>query len=246
MRIAIAIALAASSGCMKPATFACTSDTECTRGDETGTCEAVGRCSFPDPSCPTGARFGALSGMYANECVGAPSNGADVTEPIDAPVSPHDSHMADATFDAEPIDAAAIDAAQLDAAQSCPAGYVALPGLTTTHRYRLLATAAGWTNQRAICGAEPANAYLAIPNDAAELHALLALSAADTWVGISDAATEGVYVDVHGEAATFLPWAPGEPDNNGNQDCVRALVAMSTVETNQCGMAAVAICECEP
>ena len=236
MRILFAIALAASSGCLKPATFACTSDVDCTRGGESGTCEAVGRCSFPDPSCPSGARFAALSGTYANECVGGGS------ETIDASTSVHDASVPDALVDAAPVS----DAAPVDAAPSCPASYVALPGLTTTHRYRLLATAAGWTNQRSFCGAEPANVYLAIPNDAAELHALLGLTVADAWVGISDAATEGVYVDVHGQTATFLPWAPHEPDNNGNQDCVRALAATSTLETAQCGMAAIAICECEP
>ena len=233
MRIPIAIALAASSGCWKPATFECTSDVDCTRGDGSGTCEAVGRCSFPDPTCASGARFGALSGTYANECVGAP--GGDVTEPIDAPVTVQDTRLPDAQ-----------PSTPIDAAPSCPASYVALPGLTSTHRYRLLPAAAGWTNQRAICGAEPANAYLAIPNDAAELHALLTLAHADAWVGISDAATEGVYVDVRGQTATFLPWAPSEPDNNGNQDCVRALAATATIETAQCGMAAIAICECEP
>ncbi len=244
MRILFAIALAASSGCWKPATFACTNDVDCTRGDESGTCEAVGRCSFPDQSCPSGARFGALSGTYANECVGAPGNGADAGETIDAPL--HDTSMPDAPIDAAPLHDTSMPDAPIDATPSCPATYVALPGLTTTHRYRLLATAAGWTNQRSFCGAEPANAYLAIPNDAAELHALLALTVADAWVGISDASTEGVYADVHGQTATFLPWAPGEPDNNGNQDCVRALAATSTIETAQCGMAAIAICECEP
>ena len=234
MRIVFAIALVAASGCLKPATFACTSDVDCTRGDESGTCEAVGRCSFADPSCPSGARFGALSATYANECVGAAGSDAGVSEPVDAavdaPVSGQDAGMRDAPVDAAP---------------SCPAGYVALPGLTTTHRYRLLA-AAGWTNQRAICGDEPANAYLAIPNDAAELQALLALALTDAWVGISDASTEGVYVDSHGQTSTFLPWAPGEPDNNGNQDCVLARAATATIATEHCGLEAVAICECEP
>ncbi len=223
--IVLVVALA---GCIKPATFACASDGDC---GTSGTCEAVGRCSFPDPTCASGARFAGLSGSYANQCV------ADAAPDAGTP---------DARIDAAIV---AIDAAPdvaIDAAPHCPAGYVELPGLTTTHRYRLLTSAAGWTNQRAICGAEPANAYLAVPDDEAELHALIALAATDVWVGISDASTEGVYATVHGTTATYLPWAPAEPDNVGNQDCVRALLASRQLETNTCGVAAVGICECEP
>jgi hypothetical protein len=227
MRALIALALVASTGCLKPASFQCARDSDCTRGGEQGACEAVGRCSFADPTCSSGWRFGDLSGTYANQCVG--EEGADG--------GVHDAAVDSST---------GIDAPMADAAAGCPVGYAALPGVTSTHRYRLVATAAGWTNQRAICGAEPANVYLAIPDDVTELQALVTLAAANLWVGISDAANEGMYVTIQGTPAPFLPWSVGEPDNAGNQDCIRALAASAQLETTTCGSLAIAICECEP
>ena len=218
MRALLALALVASTGCLKPPAFQCTRDSDCTRGGEQGACEAVGRCSFADPTCTSGWRFGDLSGSVANQCVG--DDGVDAGTGPDAPMP--------------------------DAPAGCPVSYAALPGITSTHRYRVLTTAARWTNQRAICGGEPANAYLAIPDDAAELQALVSLAAADLWVGISDAATEGMYVTVQDTPAPFLPWSVGEPDNNGNQDCIRALAGSAQLETATCGSVAIAICECEP
>jgi len=59
-----------ASGCLKAAAFECTRDLSCTRAGTQGTCEAVGFCSFPDPTCPSGRRFGEVSGMYTQQCVG--------------------------------------------------------------------------------------------------------------------------------------------------------------------------------
>ena len=232
MRALIALVLVASTGCLKPAAFQCARDSDCTRGGEQGACEEVGRCSFADTTCTSGWRFGDLSGAYANQCVG--------DEGVDGGVH-------DAAVDGRAgTDAPMTDAPMTDAPAGCPAGYAALPGVTSTHRYRLLTAAAGWTNQRATCGGEPANAYLAIPDDATELQALVTLAAANLWVGISDADDEGMYVTVHDAPAPFLPWSVGEPDNGGNQDCVGALAASAQLETTMCGSQAIAICECEP
>jgi biopolymer transport protein ExbB len=61
-------AILASGGCLKnTAAFACTSDADCGTG---GHCEPVGFCSFADPGCDQGRRYGDLSGPYANQCVG--------------------------------------------------------------------------------------------------------------------------------------------------------------------------------
>jgi hypothetical protein len=88
---ALAIALVAAAaplvlgGCYKFTSFTCGSDTDCGTG---GTCEAVGYCSFPDPTC-AGGRFGEYSGPYANQCVGATSIDAAIDSPrADGP--PHD------------------------------------------------------------------------------------------------------------------------------------------------------------
>lgn len=224
-----------AAGCVRAAGFACETDAECTRGGNLGTCEAIGRCSFPDPSCPTGRRFAEHAGDVSEQCVGTSS----------VPDAGTDAALVDA---AAPIDASLVDAAPdapPDAATGCPAGYQPLPGIAT-HYYKRVAIAAGWTNQRAICGNEPANVYLAIPNDDAELLALVALAGEPFWIGISDAAEEGDYMTVLGAPATFVPWAQSEPDNNGNQDCVRARDQTGRFETELCGVPSIAICECQP
>jgi hypothetical protein len=101
-------------------------------------------------------------------------------------------------------------------------------------------------NHSTACTAEGANVYLAIPDNMTELSALVTLAGADFWVGIDDITVEGAYKTVHGTTPTFLPWAPGEPDNGGNQDCVEALAASTKLATLQCNTARIAVCECEP
>jgi hypothetical protein len=60
---------------------------------------------------------------------------------------------------------------------------------------------------------------------------------------------EGSYQTVLGGAATFLPWATGQPDNagGGGQDCVSGTT--TTISDDACtGGASIlpAVCECEP
>jgi hypothetical protein len=129
----------------------------------------------------------------------------------------------------------------------CPATYATLPN-AGTHVYKLTANAGLWSTQRDRCAAD--GAYLAIPDDAAELTAITTASAAQrTWVGISDTMTEGTYRTVKNVTATFLPWntAAGEPDDTmGGQDCVSALMANPLIQTDKCGDTLPAVCECEP
>jgi len=39
------------------------------------------------------------------------------------------------------------------------------------------------------------------------------------WMGAEDRATEGEFLWQDGSAASDAPWAPGEPNSNGDQDC---------------------------
>jgi hypothetical protein len=90
--------------------------------------------------------------------------------------------------------------------------------------------------------------YLAVPDDATELQAILTLAASDVWVGIGDAATENTFVTVLGGVPAILPWAAGQPDDSGGggSDCVMALSASATYDDRRCSTTAIAVCECEP
>src|SRR5262245_9758302 len=80
-KIAI-IVLAASSGCFKSVVYQCVNDSECVQGGIQGTCETQDICSFPDPNCESGRRFGELAGSLSNQCVVGPPDAGIV--PIDA------------------------------------------------------------------------------------------------------------------------------------------------------------------
>lgn len=217
-----------ASGCVRGAgAYECGSEAQCIRDGVQGRCEPVNVCSFPDPACPSGSRYGEYGGAYGDRCVGD-------EPPIDAGVDGAIDGHVDAGVDM-----------MADGGTGCAAGYAALPGVTT-HLYREVATAASWTTLRTVCSSDGANAYLAIPDDATELAALTTAAAADLWVGVGDGANEGTYTTVRGAPATFLPWEPGEPDNSGNQDCVAAIQATNLFETSTCSTMRVAICECEP
>lgn len=54
--------------------FACSQDGDCRDGAAAGVCQPEGVCSFPDPSCASGQRFGAHGGALGGMCV--PSSGS--------------------------------------------------------------------------------------------------------------------------------------------------------------------------
>lgn len=111
-RAAAAVILAlAGGGCLRSTAYTCESDSECKVGGQ-GTCEDVGYCSFAASDCPSGRRFGAGAGPYANECVdervdaavidGRTDARTDATV-IDAPTdAPRDAGI-DAPVDAAPV-----------------------------------------------------------------------------------------------------------------------------------------------
>lgn len=225
-RAVIAIALAAGAGCIKPAAYECATDTQCEHAGVTGTCEATGACSFPDTTCSSGKRYGSLSGAYSDQCVTTESE-------VDAGLADAAASVVDARPDAPPD------------APSCPDTYSPLAG-GGTKLYRLVVDPAPWANQRATCRADGSHSQLAVPEDAAQLQAISTLAGTDAWIGIYDAPLEGTYITSYNVPATFLPWAADEPDNVGNQDCVRALVGGATIETQLCATESVAVCECVP
>jgi hypothetical protein len=122
---------------------------------------------------------------------------------------------------------------------ACPADFMTVAG--ADHKYKLVA-ADDWVAAEAACRVTP-NAYLAIPDDAAELTAQETITANAHWIGVSDRMQEGTFQNVKGMTA-FVQFGPGEPDNNpGNQDCVA--VASTSMNTEPCNVTLPYICECE-
>ncbi|CAN5862507.1 hypothetical protein BH11MYX3_BH11MYX3_24440 [soil metagenome] len=219
----IAGMLALSVSCLRDTSYRCSASSECGTG---GTCESgIGYCSVSDSTCPSGARFTPSAGSYANQCVGADH--------------PNDAQVADAPASDAPIDAAIT---------GCPTPYATITGGQGTHRYQVILMTDSWQNQRAFCTATSSSAYLAIPDDLNELNAIATLSAASaSWVGISDTVTENMFQTVKNVPATYLPWAGGQPDDQGpGEDCVIIETNGSRFRDERCNTKFRAVCECEP
>lgn len=82
MRVrALAWTTALACGCAPAKTFTCSEDAECRDGDRVGTCEPNHYCSFLDPACPSGRRYGELAASeLANECVPSDSTTTGVAD----------------------------------------------------------------------------------------------------------------------------------------------------------------------
>jgi len=59
----------ALAGCLRSTEYECNSVDQCVAGGDQGVCETTGYCSFTDASCPSGRRYGTLSGPFAAQCV---------------------------------------------------------------------------------------------------------------------------------------------------------------------------------
>ncbi len=69
------------SSCLSKPRFECANMGDCASSSGPGVCEPDGFCSFMDSVCPSGRRYGDLSGPQANQCVGVPP---DAPPPPDA------------------------------------------------------------------------------------------------------------------------------------------------------------------
>jgi hypothetical protein len=127
----------------------------------------------------------------------------------------------------------------------CAPGFMTLPG-APGHQYHLFTTPGDFMTQRTACAAQGPTSYLAIPDTAPELQAIVALAAQPkVWVGIDDLVVVGNFLTVRGMTPAYLPWAAGQPDNKPNAQCVDALPD-GTIEDQVCSSSLPAVCECEP
>lgn len=95
-------------------------------------------------------------------------------------------------------------------------------------RYRFEPGAASWPTALAACRAFGPGHSLALPATDAERVALSAEARATVvarwWIGGTDAAVEGTWLDPDGLAIAYLPWAQSEPNNTGgNEHCLDLL-----------------------
>ena len=101
---------------------------------------------------------------------------------------------------------------------ACPAGFSLCAGQCLVRLTELL----NYTDAEAACASW--GAHLAVPRSAEENQCLQDMAAgADTWIGISDRAQEGVYAAADGGEpfASDSPfWAPGEPRDTTETNCV--------------------------
>jgi len=88
MRCLGLIAITVLGACVAPASvYTCDTSAQCTVG---GTCQPNGYCSFPDPACASGQRYGAAAGLgLGGLCVGDEPSGdaAGPDAPIDGDVN---------------------------------------------------------------------------------------------------------------------------------------------------------------
>ncbi|XP_003409074.1 mannose-binding protein C [Loxodonta africana] len=84
---------------------------------------------------------------------------------------------------------------------------------------------------------------VATPMNAEENAAIQNVAKGETFVGITDEATEGQFVDLTGRSVTFVNWNNGEPnDADNSEDCVMLLKDGKWNDIS-CSQSFVAVCE---
>jgi hypothetical protein len=152
---------------------------------------------------------------------------------------------ADVSIDATP---GAPDATPLppDAATplACPSGYTLDP--VSGRAFRLGSFILDWGTAEGACADDGVGTHLAVIRDAAELARVAPIVAGNSvWLGVSDRVTEGEFLAVSGGPVTFLPWAPGEPNDDGlfGEDCVE--LKDGIYNDHGCGSLEYYLCECD-
>ncbi|XP_062291189.1 macrophage mannose receptor 1 [Scomber scombrus] len=79
-------------------------------------------------------------------------------------------------------------------------------------------TSKKWQDAEAHCSSE--QGHLASFHSQEELSFLIAHMPGDAWVGLNDINVENQFVYTDGTPSDLLPWAPNQPDNWNNEDCV--------------------------
>jgi hypothetical protein len=111
------------------------------------------------------------------------------------------------------------------------------------HAYRLWTRAVPFAEAEAACSA--IGAHLVTLSDTSERAFVRGVArGASAWIGLEDRGTEGSFRWVTGEPVRETAWAPGEPNNAGDEDCAQ-LVRDDTWNDLSCATALPFVCEAE-
>lgn len=93
--------------------------------------------------------------------------------------------------------------------------------------------------------------FVTFKTSAETLHFSSSIKGPSTWVGISDIANEGSYINYYGRSVyvgSLLNWHPGQPDNGflfGNEDCIHVVSNTNMFNDAPCGSSIRAACMSE-
>ena len=187
-------------------------------------------CDFPTPSAEYACRVTtdceAGRVCTAGYCV----LGQQTPTPDASNTTPKDAPNVDAMIDADPF--------AMIAQQCLAAGYTQTAG----GLHRPVTTSTPWLNAAADCNNDVAGAtHLVVLSSQAEVdYVRMRLG----WVGLSDRATEGTFVNVTNEPNDLRPWDSGQPDNGGGDENCAQMKAQG-LDDDQCGNGHRYVCECD-
>lgn len=220
MRILLLVVALCTGGCLRKTEFKCQSNDQCSTG---GVCESTGYCSFADPECSGGRRYGELSGDFGGQCVGGV---AGVDGGVDGMV---------------------------DAPGGCPASYMTIAGAGTHRYRVVSTMAAWMTQKTACAADGASAYLMVPSDQAELTAVLSMSGARvwvgvdDQMTEMSFVTTRS------GTFPTNDPlWDVDEPNNkpfNGpgdESDCVAGVKASNQLADTRCSDLNTAICECDP
>jgi hypothetical protein len=128
----------------------------------------------------------------------------------------------------------------------CPGGLLEGNDPMTGHCFAFFPAPQNWDGAAAACAGLGPNTHLAAIDSASENEtAAMVLGGNQAWVGGSDTAVEGSWVWVTGEAVGFDSWRDGQPNNQGNEDCMMMRGADGSWEDRLCLGTFGSLCEVE-
>jgi hypothetical protein len=129
---------------------------------------------------------------------------------------------------------------------ACPGGLLEGNDPTTGHCFAFFPAPQSWDAAVSACTALGPTAHLAALDTASENEtAAMVLGGNQAWIGANDVTTEGSYEWVTGDPVDFTSWREGQPNNQGNEDCVMMRGSDGTWEDRLCLGTMGYLCEVE-